>query len=81
MSWAYVIAGDATGKWIVMDMRKGGYENRIMCETDTKGKAKLLATVLNRYANSGEASDDPEIPFETAGKTGAAVAVSPDGPA
>ena len=46
----YVIAADVKGRFLVIDIR-GGFECRIFCETDTHGKAQLIANLLNRHGD------------------------------
>ena len=46
----YVIASDLSQRWLVIDIR-GGFECRIILETDTRGKATWVAGFLNKYGD------------------------------
>ena len=46
----YIIASDLSGRWLVIDIR-GGFECRIMCETDSRGKAAWISGLFNKYGD------------------------------
>lgn len=46
----YVIAGNAKGEWFVIDIR-GGFDCRVLCETDSRGKAAVIAHMFNTHGN------------------------------
>lgn len=46
----FVVASDSRGRWFVVDIH-GGFHCKIFAETDTEGKAVLLANMLNQHAD------------------------------
>ncbi len=50
MTTDYIIASDLSGEWLVIDIR-GGFECRVICTTDSRGKACWIAGLFNKHGD------------------------------